>query len=42
MVAPDWCARILEVYARQPAAVAVKGVVRNGTAERLVDQASTS
>jgi hypothetical protein len=40
MVAPDWCARILEAYARQPAAVAVKGVVRNGTAERLVDRAS--
>lgn len=40
LVAPDWCARILEAYARQPAAVAVKGVVRNGTAERLVDRAS--
>ena len=40
MVAPDWCARILEAFARQPAAVAVKGIVRNGTPERLVAHAS--
>jgi hypothetical protein len=40
LVAPDWCARILETHARHPEAVAVKGAVRNGTAERLVDRAS--
>ena len=40
LVAPDWCARILEAHARHPEAVAVKGAVRNGTAERLVDRAS--
>lgn len=40
LVAPDWCARILEAYARHPEAVAIKGVVRNGSPERLVDRAS--
>jgi hypothetical protein len=40
MVAPDWCAEILETFRRQPAAVAVKGAVRNGTAARLADHAS--
>lgn len=40
LVAPDWCARILEAYARHPEAVAIKGVVRNGSRERLVDRAS--
>jgi hypothetical protein len=40
LVAPDWCARILEAYARHPDAVAVKGVVRNGSHERLADRAS--
>ncbi len=39
-VAPDWCARILEAHTRHPEAVAIKGAVRNGTAERLVDRAS--
>jgi hypothetical protein len=40
LVAPDWCARILEAHARHPEAVAVKGAVRNGTGERLLDRAS--
>jgi hypothetical protein len=40
LVAPDWCARILEAHARYPEAIAIKGVVRNGSRERLVDRAS--
>lgn len=40
LAAPDWCARLLEAHARHPAAVAVKGAVRNGTPARLVDRAA--
>jgi Glycosyl transferase family 2 len=40
VVAPDWCRRILDMFASHPDAVALKGVVRNGSAERLVDRAS--
>ena len=40
LVAPDWCARILEAHARHPDAVAVKGAVANGSQERLVDWAA--
>jgi hypothetical protein len=40
LVAPDWCLRILQAHAARPDAVAVKGTVRNGTADRLGDRAS--
>ena len=40
LVAPDWCAQILEAYARNPDAAAIKGVVRNGSQSRLADRAS--
>jgi hypothetical protein len=40
LVAPDWCARILEAYASHPNAAAIKGVVRNGSRARLADRAS--
>jgi Glycosyl transferase family 2 len=40
LVAPDWCARILEAHARHPDAAAIKGVVRNGSRDRLADRAS--
>ena len=40
LVAPDWCAQILKSYTRHPGAVAIKGVVRNGSRDRLADRAS--
>lgn len=40
VVGPQWCARILEVHARYPEAAAVKGVVANGSRERLIDWAA--
>lgn len=40
VVGPRWCARILEVHARHPEAAAVKGVVANGSRERLIDWAA--
>jgi hypothetical protein len=40
LVAPDWCARLLDAFARHPEAVAVKGAVRNGSRARLVHWAA--
>jgi hypothetical protein len=40
VVAPDWCARILDAHARHPGAAAIKGAVVNGSRDHLVDWAA--
>lgn len=40
VVAPDWCARILEAHARHREAAAVKGAVTNGSRAHLIDWAA--
>lgn len=38
--APDWCARLVDAFASNPAALGVAGAVTNGTRDRLIDRAN--
>jgi hypothetical protein len=40
LVAPDWCAQILEAFRRNPSAMAVTGPVANGSTDKLIDWAN--